>query len=128
MQSVDVDSGTFRWLTRFPAWHAVADRQGQRMVCDTNFPDRGLFLISLADGTAQPLCRSAATNVGAHWAAPFPYNDGPREVYAPQHTHPHPRFSPDGRRVIYTSDATGHAQICECPVGASRRPEDGEPA
>ena len=29
-------------------------------------------------------------------------------------THPHPRPSPDGKRVLYTSDATGHAQLYEC--------------
>jgi Tol biopolymer transport system component len=40
----------------------------------------------------------------------------PVEVYAPQHTHPHPRFSPDSRYVIYTSDAGGHAQLYECPL------------
>ena len=44
---------------------------------------------------------------------PDGYNDGPREVYAPQHTHPHPRPSPDGSRVLYTSDASGHAQLYE---------------
>ena len=34
-------------------------------------------------------------------------------VEAAQHTHPHPRFSPDGSRVVFTSDKTGHAQIYE---------------
>jgi oligogalacturonide lyase len=38
------------------------------------------------------------------------------QVYAPQHTHPHPRFSPDGRWVIFTSDRSGHAQLYECEV------------
>lgn len=116
MFAVDVDQGAVRRLTRFPAWHAVADPQGKMLVCDTTFPDRGLFLISTHDGSQRPLCASGSSNVGAHWAGPFPYNDGPREVYAPQHTHPHPRFSPDGRRVIFTSDASGHAQILECPI------------
>jgi hypothetical protein len=62
---------------------------------------------------AEKLCEPRSSSVGAHWAGPFPYNDGPREVYAPQHTHPHPRPSPDGSRVLYTSDATGHAQLYE---------------
>jgi len=41
------------------------------------------------------------------------YKQGKWKVYAPQHTHPHPSFSPDGRRVVFTSDATGHSQIYE---------------
>jgi oligogalacturonide lyase len=143
MKAVDVDTGAVRTLTGFPAWHAVADRAGRRIVCDTTFPDRGVFVIEVPSpdgcggagcdgaepdrercasrdptgrvGAAQPLhvCCPRSSNAGAHWAGPFPYNDGPVEVYAPQHTHPHPRFSPDGRRVLYTSDASGHAQLHE---------------
>ncbi len=114
MRAVDVDTGAVRWLTRFPAWHAICDPQGRRIVCDTTFPDQGVQLIELPQGSARPLCTPGSSNAGAHWGGPFPYNDGPREVYAPQHTHPHPRFSPDGRRVVYTSDASGHAQLYEC--------------
>lgn len=62
---------------------------------------------------ARPLCASEATSEGAHWSGPFPYNDGPVAVEARQHTHPHPRFSPDNSRVVFTSDRTGHAQIYE---------------
>ena len=114
---VDADTGAMRWITRFPAWHAHPDDTGLRFVCDTAFPDVGLHLFPAREpGEARLLCRSDASSVGAHWAQPFPYNDGPKEVYAPQHTHPHPRFSPDGRRVLFTSDATGHAQLYECFV------------
>ena len=117
MRAVDADTGAMRWITRFPAWHAHPDDTGARFVCDTAFPDTGLHLFPAREpGEARLLCRSDASSVGAHWAQPFPYNDGPKEVYAPQHTHPHPRFSPDGRRVLFTSDATGHAQLYECFV------------
>jgi oligogalacturonide lyase len=116
MRLIDLETGAASWLTRFPAWHAAADARGERFVCDTNFPDRGLHLIALngaaGDGIT-PLCRSEATSEGAHWGGPFPYNDGPVAVEARQHTHPHPRFSPDGSRVVFTSDRTGHAQVCE---------------
>ena len=54
-----------------------------------------------------------ASSEGKHWDGPFPYNDGPVAVEAAQHTHPHPRFSPDGSRVVFTSDKTGYAQIYE---------------
>jgi oligogalacturonide lyase len=83
-------------------------------VCDTNFPDLGLHKFLVGEDRAQKLCEPQSSSIGQHWAGPFPYNDGPREVYAPQHTHPHPRPSPDGSRVLYTSDVSGHAQLYEC--------------
>ena len=90
------------------------------MVADTNFPDIGVQLCDPRDGVgaATTLCFPGATNMGAHWAGPFPYDNGPIEVYAPQHTHPHPTFSPDNRFVIFTSDRTGFAQIYEASVPA----------
>ncbi len=118
MRLIDAATGTARWITRFPAWHAAPDDAGRRFVCDTTFPDRGLHIFSV-DGDAESaeadlLCASEATNEGAHWGGPFPYNEGPVAVQARQHTHPHPRFSPYGSRVVFTSDRTGHAQIYEC--------------
>jgi oligogalacturonide lyase len=113
MRAVQVDTGELRWITRFPAWHAHPDASGRWFVCDTNFPDIGLHRFDAGEDRAQKLCEPRSSSVGAHWAGPFPYNDGPRKVYAPQHTHPHPRPSPDGRRVLYTSDAGGHAQLYE---------------
>lgn len=115
MRAVHADTGAVRTVTRFPAWHAHPDDRGERFVCDTAFPDRGLHIFpARGDGAARFCCHADASSVGAHWAHPFPYNDGPKDVHAPQHTHPHPRFSPDGRRVLYTSDAGGHAQLYEC--------------
>ncbi|MEP7029348.1 MAG: oligogalacturonate lyase family protein [Pseudolabrys sp.] len=112
MRLIDINSGKAEWLHRFPAWHAAPDASGARFVCDTNFPDNGLHIIPLG-GEPEFLCASDATSEGAHWAHPFPYNDGPVAVEARQHTHPHPRFSPDGSRVVFTSDRTGFAQIYE---------------
>jgi len=112
MQLIDIATGKAEWLHRFSAWHAAPDQSGTRFVCDTNFPDQGLHIIPL-NGEPDYLCASEATSEGAHWAHSFPYNDGPVAVEARQHTHPHPRFSPDGSRVVFTSDKTGHAQIYE---------------
>lgn len=120
MQAVDHRSGATRWITRFPAWHAISDPAGMSFVCDTVFPDRGLHLfdagVSGESRKAAFLCASQASSQGAHWAHPFPYNDGPVKVEAAQHTHPHPRFSPDGKRIVFTSDHTGHAQIYEVEI------------
>ena len=71
------------------------------------FPIAGCTSCRGADGEAEFLCASEASSEGAHWAGPFPYNDGPVAVEARQHTHPHPRFLPDGARVVFTSDARG---------------------
>lgn len=112
MRLIDIERGHAVWLHRFPAWHAAPDLSGKRFVCDTNFPDIGLHVIPL---DAQPafLCASEASSEGVHWGGPFPYNNGPVAVEARQHTHPHPRFSPDGSCVVFTSDRTGYAQIYE---------------
>jgi oligogalacturonide lyase len=112
MRLIDIDTGEAHWLNHFPAWHAAPDSSGTRFVCDTNFPDKGLHILPLG-GEPQYLCASEATSEGAHWAHPFPYNNGPVAVEARQHTHPHPRFSPDGKRVVFTSDKTGFAQLYE---------------
>jgi oligogalacturonide lyase len=40
-------------------------------------------------------------------------------VFAPQHTHPHPSFSPDGQHVVYTSDRSGFAQVYEVTIHAA---------
>lgn len=33
-----------------------------------------------------------------------------------QQTHVHPRFSPDGRTIVYTTDASGYGQVCSVTV------------
>ena len=118
MQAVHVDTGAVRPVASFNAWHAIASPDGRRMVADTNFPDIGIQLFDPLDGRGEPglLCRPRASSLGDHWNGPFPYEDGPIAVHAPQHTHPHPSFSPDGRHVIYTSDVSGHAQVYEATL------------
>jgi oligogalacturonide lyase len=114
MIGVDADSGAVRRVCSFPAWHASINRAGTLMCADTTFPDVGLQLFDPVDGVGEPrtLCLSESSNEGAHWNTDHcPYDDGPVARYAPQHTHPHPSFSPDGRWVCFTSDRTGQAQV-----------------
>lgn len=127
VKAVAVDSGAVRSLASFNVWHVACDRSGRRMVADTHCPDIGIHLFDAREGNVPPrvLCYPEASNAGSHWAEPFPYAKGPVKVYAPQHTHPHPSFSPDARRIVFTSDRTGHAQVYEvilpdvCRVGGS---------
>ncbi|MBO9597434.1 MAG: PD40 domain-containing protein [Cohnella sp.] len=120
IRCVNAATGAERQVAAFNAWHAVCNRSGTLMVADTNFPDRGLLLFDphRPEAGTVTLCYPQATSMGAHWAGPFPYDDGPVEVYAPQHTHPHPSFSPDGTRIVYTSDRSGFAQLYEVMVPA----------
>jgi len=120
IRCVHVDSGEERRVTSFNAWHAICNRDGTLMVADTNFPDIGLQLLNPLDGIGEPitLCYPEASSIGEHWKGPFPYESGPIKVYAPQHTHPHPSFSPDGKHVVFTSDRTGYAQVYEAELPA----------
>ena len=118
-----------RPVCAFNAWHPSINRQGTLMCTDTAYPDIGLQLFDPRDGVGAPrtLCFPEATNEGKHWNTDHcPYDDedyrqGKWKVYAPQHTHPHPAFSPDGRLVVFTSDRGGTAQVYEVEV--PERPE-----
>jgi len=121
---IDIDTGATRTVCAFNAWHPSINRQGTFMCTDTTFPDIGLQIFDPRDGIGKPatLCWPEATNEGKHWNTDHcPYDDddyqqGKWQVYAPQHTHPHPAFSPDSRFVVFTSDRTQHSQVYEVEV------------
>ena len=118
VRCINVDTGTERQVTTFNAWHAISNPDGTCMVADTNFPDIGIQIFDPRDGIGEPqtLCYPDASAIGEHWNGPFPYAEGPVQVYAPQQTHPHPSFSPDGQHVVFTSDRSGYAQIYEATL------------
>ena len=61
-----------------------------------------------------PLAESRSGHAGDHWNGDHcPYDNGPVTVFAPQHIHPHPALSPDGSRVVFTSDTSGGALLYE---------------
>jgi len=120
VMGVDTVTGATRWCAKFNAWHPMLNRDGSAMVADTRNPDIGLQLFDPNDCAAprRTVCFPGASNAGDHWNIDHcPYDDGPVKVYAPQHTHPHPNFSPDSNRIVYTSDATGHSQVYEVETG-----------
>ena len=124
---INIDTGAVRPVCSFNAWHPSINRQGTLMCADTTFPDIGLQLFSPLDGVGvpTPLCFPEASCEGKHWNTDHcPYDDedyrqGKWKVYAPQHTHPHPAFSPDGRFVVFTSDRGGFAQVYEAEVAVA---------
>jgi len=126
-----------KWQTReistiaeFNAWHIASNRDGSKVVCDTNHPDLGLFLIDVATGARQKICRSDATGRGSQWKKSryalkedfaaarsgaqqnLSWMETPGDsVYGPQWTHPHPSFSHDEKLVAFASDRTGTTQV-----------------
>ncbi len=121
------------WTTRemgtiveFNAWHIAPDRAGRRVLCDTNHPDRGLYLIDTATGALRHVCDSGSSNQGSQWrlsryavAGDFAaarntlswMENAADTVYGPQHTHPHPSWSTAGDRIAFASDRTGTTQV-----------------
>lgn len=113
LRAIRRDGSREREIGAFSCWHPSARRDGRMIVCDTTLPDIGLQLVDPSTGQRRTLCHPQASSRGFQWAKPEPIWEGPvpEEAYGPQWSHPHPSFSPDGRKVIYTSDRGGHAQV-----------------
>lgn len=138
LRAIHPDGTGVRTIAETNAWHACSNRTGTRIVCDTNHPDRGLRLIDPRTGAHRPLCHPRATQRGTHWvhhtpaagagidtsiirsATPEkdtpPHPDDPPSTYGPQWSHPHPTFTADGRRVVYTSDRERWSQVYEVEI------------
>ncbi len=125
------------WATRetteiaaFNAWHITPNRAGTAILCDTNHPDRGLFLVEASTGDRRLICLSEASSGGSQWktsryalredfeaarsaaAKNLSWMEAAGDtVYGPQWSHPHPSFSPDETLVAFASDRTGVAQV-----------------
>jgi len=118
-------------ICEFNAWHITPNRAGTQVLCDTNHPDEGIFLIDAAIGARRRVCLSESSNRGSQWtksryalaedfdaahsgpaAGALSWLETPTDtVYGPQWTHPHPSFSPDEKRIAFASDRTGHTQV-----------------
>lgn len=123
--TVGLDEGELRTIAEFSAWHVSSNTDGSQIVCDTHLPDIGICLVDPHSGEYHPLCCPGASNRGTQWHESVPLQsrgDTPgyatmietettETAYGPQWTHPHPSFSPDGRLVAYTSDASGWPQV-----------------
>jgi oligogalacturonide lyase len=129
---MDWTTREIREISAFNAWHIASDAMGSRVLCDTNHPDRGIFLIDVASGLPRHVCMSDASNRGSQWkesryalAEDFArarsaanasdtlswMEASTDTVYGPQWTHPHPSFSRDEKRIAFASDKTGTTQV-----------------
>lgn len=59
--------GGYTEVSRFNAWHIAPDRRGKRILCDTNHPDEGIFLVNARTGERELVCLSLASNQGSQW-------------------------------------------------------------
>jgi hypothetical protein len=121
------------------AWHIAPNRAGTLVLCDTNHPDEGIFLVDAQAGGRRRVCLAESSNRGTQWTksryalaedfaaarsgeavGALSWMETPTDsVYGPQWTHPHPSFSADERLVAFASDRTGHTQVyvAEIPDG-----------
>jgi len=131
LRRMDWNTRQMRTIVEFNAWHITPNRAGTQVLCDTNHPDEGLWLVDAATGTRRRICLSESSNQGTQWkksryalaedfaAAQSGAKTGALSwmevatdsVYGPQWTHPHPSFSPDERRVTFSSDRSGYTQV-----------------
>jgi oligogalacturonide lyase len=130
-------------IADFNAWHITPNRDGTKVLCDTNHPDTGLQLVDVATGARETICLSKATSQGSQWlrsryalaedweaAAASPEKDKALSwmemqgdtVYGPQWTHPHPSFSPDETMVAFASDQSSHTQVYVAELPEHQRP------
>ena len=126
-------------IAKFNAWHITPNRSGSKVLCDTNHPDLGIFIIDAIGGHRTHVCLSESSNGGSQWktsryalAADFEAARSAAKtagtlswmevatdtVYGPQWTHPHPSFSPDEKRIVFASDRDGNPQVYVAEVPA----------
>jgi oligogalacturonide lyase len=117
-------------ISPFNAWHITPNHAGTEILCDTNHPDLGLFLVDVATGQPRRICLSESSNQGSQWKTSryalwedfeaahssarqnLSWLEAPTDtVYGPQWTHPHPSFSADETLVAFASDRTGTTQV-----------------
>ncbi|MCS7223177.1 MAG: oligogalacturonate lyase family protein [Armatimonadetes bacterium] len=111
------------------AWHIAPNKDGTKVLFDTNHPNKGIFLLSLGSTEPAFVCQPYASCQGTQWAqtryaTKEDFERAGKEdwalswmeakvdtVYGPQWTHPHPSWSPDEKWCLFDSDRTGTTQV-----------------
>ena len=86
-------------------WHPGYDPTGEWIVSDTNWPDKGLRLISVQTHRMTRLCASMSSNSNPGWS------------------HPHVCVSSSAEVVVFNSDCTGVPHIYAARVLEEMRQE-----
>ena len=61
------DTREITTIAEMNAWHITPNRAGTLVLCDTNHPDEGLFLIDAASGAWRAVCLTESSNGGSQW-------------------------------------------------------------
>ena len=64
---MDWTTREIREIAAFNAWHISSNKAGTQVLCDTNHPDRGIFLIDVATGAQRLVCMPDSSNGGSQW-------------------------------------------------------------
>jgi oligogalacturonide lyase len=134
---MDWTTREIREIAAFNAWHISSNKAGTEVLCDTNHPDHGIFLVDVATGAQRLVCMPDSSNGGSQWrqsryaladdfararseaktGATLSWMEASTDtVYGPQWTHPHPSFSHDEQRIAFASDRTGTTQVYVAPT------------
>lgn len=130
LKRMNWDSKEISTIASFNAWHITPNKDGTKILCDTNHPDIGLQMVDVATGNKETICYPKSSNGGSQWktsryavAEDWAAAQNNRDeslswmemkvdtVYGPQWTHPHPAFSHNEKMVTFTSDVSGFPQV-----------------
>lgn len=104
--------GKSRIISHGNWWHPSISPDRKTIVSDTACPDRGIFLIDSKTGREKVLCHPESRFGGPQWKEPYPEPAVSSAPLGNQWAHPHPSFSPDGKKVLYNSNYGGqYSQI-----------------
>ncbi|HDL07860.1 MAG TPA: hypothetical protein ENG35_03870 [Desulfobacteraceae bacterium] len=105
-------NGDVREISKFNSWHPTVSSDGSLIACDTMMPDTGIYAINPVDGEKRLLFHPESA-VQKQWAKSSPPKRSPfipffiKDQFGSQWQHPHPSFSPDGKKIIFNSTRGG---------------------
>ncbi len=67
LRRMDWTTRQIRTIVEYNAWHIAPDREGKRVLCDTNHPDNGLQIVDVKSGARRQLCLTESSNQGTQW-------------------------------------------------------------
>jgi oligogalacturonide lyase len=141
LKRMDWNTREVKTIASFNAWHIAPNRSGTQVLCDTNHPDKGIFLIDVATGAQRQVCLSSSSNQGSQWATSryalaedfakarsnalsgnLSWMEASTDtVYGPQWTHPHPSFSYDETMIAFASDVSGQTQVYVAEINSKQQ-------